>query len=160
MADRLRVYPIGDLRVQSYLDEHTTRRVFEFMRANGLIGRVRPPRKGALRMMDRMLWRREFEFEGTRYVAEGGGTEIAIFEKVDDQEVAAAEKKYRTCVFCALGHPESDLVESPRGPACRACHAVRYPVCVRCGRKFDFADDEDPPVLPFVCDDCEMDEGA
>ena len=154
MADEINTYYFEDFKVQSYMDERTARRLFEHIRLNKIMGRTAPPRKGFLRAIDQMLWSRDFEFEGQQYEVKGGGKELIISPKMDDEEIDRVGESYRECVICGLGHPDQDLMKTAQGLMCRPCHEARFPVCSKCGRAVELEEDQVPAEDPFICEDC------
>ena len=96
-STRLNSYRFDDFTVQSYFDEATTRRLFEYILENRIMGRTAPPRKGYAGMVKKLLWEKKFTFEGKRYVIQGGGKNLGIFENIpvkDQIEAKQADDRF------------------------------------------------------------------
>ena len=150
----LTTYRLDGLDVQSYWDESTTRKLYEFIRAKGIMGRTAPPRRGFVGMDKKLLWKKRFTYGGKRYVVQGGGPSIGIFDDIAPRDQASARKAYRRCVICNMNHPESDLVDSLKGAMCRPCFEVANPPCEQCGEPTALPDGAEPDDGPFWCDRC------
>lgn len=150
----INIYHFGDFIVQSYFDEATTRRLFDFALRNKLLGRINPPRKAFLGMAEKLLWEKRFTFEGQPYLIKGGGKELALFEDDPHQETSAETETGKTCIFCLSRHPAEDLVETEDGAVCLPCYDVRFPPCEICGERIRLPEDVDPDDGPFTCDKC------
>ena len=151
---QLNVYEFHGFEVQSYFGELKTRQIFEYVIANKIMGRTGPPRKGFLGMVGKLLWEKKFSFKGEKYVIQGGGKKVAVFEAVPVDEQKEAKKVYRRCNICQVRHPESDLRESKDGPMCIYCYEALFPPCAGCGCPLELPEDLDPDDGPFYCDNC------
>ena len=156
--ESLKSYQFDELTVQSYFDEQTTRRLYDYVRANGKLGRTRPPRRGFTGMFEKLLWEKKFSYEGISHIVQGGGEQIAIFEAVPVKLQKEAKADYRRCVICEMRHPESDLVESDQGPMCEACYEVWFPACTGCGLRVPLPEGAEPGD-DILCEDC-LENGA
>ncbi|MHA1568626.1 MAG: hypothetical protein ACTSXZ_04080 [Alphaproteobacteria bacterium] len=152
--EKLKTYQMGGFVVQSYLNETTTWRLFKHMQDKKIIGRTRPPRKGFLGMVNKLLWEKKFSFQGKRYVAQGGGEKIAIYEDLSAEDERDQAVAYRECASCGLSHPETDLQPTDQGFMCQPCFDVWFPPCSRCGERVQLPEGVDPDDGPFLCETC------
>jgi len=150
----INTYQFGDFTVQSYFDEMTTRRLFDYALSNKLLGRISPPRKAFLGMAQKLLWEKRFTFEEQRYLISGGGKQLAIYLDEPEPEESGEDDAGRACIVCLTHHPPEDLTDTEDGPMCLPCFAVRFPPCAVCGERLRLPDGVDPDNGPFTCDRC------
>lgn len=152
--DQLNVYHFDDFEVQSYLDEQTTRMLYAYVQRKGILGRTVPPRRGFIGMDRKLLWEKKFSYKGKRFILQGGGKRIAIFESIPVKTQIEAKQDYRRCSICGMRHPDSDLVETEDGVLCAPCYDALFPTCAGCGQRLHLPEGTEPDDGPFYCEDC------
>lgn len=151
---KMNLYYFDDFEVQSYLDEETTRWLYAHVQSKGILGRTLPPRKGFFGMVKKLLWEKKFSFEGKRYIIQGGGKKLAIFESVSVKAQIDAKQEYYRCSICLMRHPDSDLIRTDEGLFCEPCYDATFPLCAGCGQRLELPEGTESDDGPFYCEDC------